>query len=72
MVADSSGGNPERARIMIEDPDVAERAALWSSVPDQLTGAGVVAAELARQLLGLGRAGRRTAPGRTRPRAASA
>lgn len=51
VVADSSGGNPERARVMIEDPDVAERAALWSSVPDQLTGAGVVAAELARQLL---------------------
>ncbi len=51
VVADSSGGNPERARIMIEDPDVAERAALWSSVPDQLTGAGVVAAELARELL---------------------
>jgi len=51
VVADSSGGNPERARVMIEDPDVAERAALWSSVPDQLTGSGVVAAELARQLL---------------------
>jgi len=51
VVADSSGGNPERARVMIEDPEVAERAALWSSVPDQLTGAGVVAAELARALL---------------------
>jgi DNA polymerase III subunit delta' len=51
VVADSSGGNPERARIMIEDPDVAERASLWSSVPDQLTGAGVVASELARRLL---------------------
>ena len=23
VVADSSGGNPERARVMIEDPDVA-------------------------------------------------
>ena len=51
VVADSSGGNPERARIMIEDPDVAARAALWSSVPDQLTGTGVVAAELAAELL---------------------
>jgi DNA polymerase-3 subunit delta' len=51
VVADSSGGSPERARVMLEDPDVAERAALWSSVPDQLTGSGVVAAELAKGLL---------------------
>lgn len=51
VVADSSGGNPERARVMIEDPDVAVRAALWSSVPDQLNDTGVVAAELARGLL---------------------
>ncbi len=51
VVADSSGGNPERARVMIEDPDVAARAALWSSVPDQLNDTGVVAAELARGLL---------------------
>jgi DNA polymerase-3 subunit delta' len=51
VVADSSGGNPERARIMIEDPEVGERARLWSSVPDQLTGTGVVAAELVRGLI---------------------
>jgi DNA polymerase-3 subunit delta' len=51
VVADSSGGNPERARVMIEDPDVAARAELWSSVPDQLNDTGVVAAELARGLL---------------------
>jgi DNA polymerase-3 subunit delta' len=51
VVADSSGGNPERARVMIEDPDVAARAVLWSSVPDQLNDTGVVAAELARGLL---------------------
>jgi DNA polymerase III subunit delta' len=51
VVADTSGGNPARARVMIEDPEVSERAALWSSVPDQLTGTGVVAAELARGLL---------------------
>ena len=25
MVADSAGGNPERARIMVDDPDVAAR-----------------------------------------------
>jgi DNA polymerase-3 subunit delta' len=51
VVADTSGGNPARARIMIEDPEVSERAALWSSVPDQLTGTGEVAAELAKGLL---------------------
>jgi len=51
VVADSSGGNPERARVMIEDPDVAARAALWTSVPDRLNDTGVVAAELARGLL---------------------
>jgi hypothetical protein len=36
---------------MLEDADVAARAALWSSVPDQLNDTGVVAAELARGLL---------------------
>jgi DNA polymerase III subunit delta' len=51
VVADTSGGNPDRARVMIEDPEVAERALLWSSVPEQLTGTGVVAAELVRGLL---------------------
>jgi DNA polymerase-3 subunit delta' len=51
VVADSSGGNPDRARIMLDDPDVAERAALWSSVPDRLQGSGEVAAQLARRLL---------------------
>jgi len=51
VVADTSGGNPDRARVMLEDPEVAERALLWSSVPDQLTGTGVVAAELVRGLL---------------------
>jgi DNA polymerase-3 subunit delta' len=51
VVADSSGGNAARARVITEDPDVAERARLWSSVPNRLTGTGVVAAELAAGLL---------------------
>jgi DNA polymerase-3 subunit delta' len=51
VVADTSGGNPARARVMLEDPEVSARAALWSSVPDQRTGTGVVAAERARLLL---------------------
>ena len=36
VVADSAGGNPERARVMVDDPDVAARVALWTSVPDEL------------------------------------
>jgi DNA polymerase-3 subunit delta' len=51
VVADSSGGNPGRAQVMVGDPDVAARAALWSSVPDQLDGSGAVAAALAALLL---------------------
>ena len=46
VVADSSGGNPERARVMVDDPDVAARVALWTSVPDELTAAGMTAAGL--------------------------
>ena len=53
VVAESSGGNPGRAQIMVEDPEVEERAALWSSVPDRLTGSGADAAALAAQLLEL-------------------
>ena len=67
MVADTSGGNPERARVMIEDPDVAARAALWSSVPDQLNGTGVVAAELARGLLASADRAVEPLAGRARP-----
>jgi DNA polymerase III subunit delta' len=53
VVADSSGGNPGRAQVMVDDPEVEERAALWSSVPDRLTGSGAEAAALAGQLLAL-------------------
>jgi DNA polymerase-3 subunit delta' len=51
VVADSSGGNPERARVMVDDPDVAARVALWTSVPDELTVAGMTAAGLTRRVL---------------------
>ncbi|HEX3794242.1 MAG TPA: hypothetical protein VHV57_07050 [Acidimicrobiales bacterium] len=50
VVADSSGGSPGRARIMIDDPEVAERATLWSSIPARLTGSGETAAALAKEL----------------------
>ena len=51
VVADSSGGNLERARVMIDDPDVAARVALWTSVPDELSASGMTAAALARRVL---------------------
>ncbi len=44
VVADSSGGNPERARVMVDDPDVAARVELWASVPDELHTDGTTAA----------------------------
>ncbi len=51
VVADSAGGNPERARIMVDDPDVAARVALWSSVPGELTVSGMTAAGMTRRVL---------------------
>ena len=51
VVADSSGGNPERARVMVDDPDVAARVALWTTVPDELSVAGMTAAGLTRRVL---------------------
>jgi DNA polymerase-3 subunit delta' len=51
VVADSSGGNPERARVMVDDPDVAARVELWASVPDELHTAGMTAAALTRRVL---------------------
>ena len=51
VVADSSGGNPERARVMVDDPDVAARVALWTSVPGELSASGMTAAGLTRRVL---------------------
>jgi DNA polymerase-3 subunit delta' len=51
VVAESSGGNVERARVMIDDPDVAARVTLWSSVPEELGTTGMTAAGLTRQVL---------------------
>ena len=51
VVADSSGGNLERARVMVDDPDVAARVALWASVPDALQATGMTAAGLTRRVL---------------------
>jgi DNA polymerase-3 subunit delta' len=51
VVADGSRGNPERARLMVDDPDVAARALLWASVPDELTSFGSSATGLARRVV---------------------
>ena len=67
VVADSSGGNPERARIMVDDPDVAARVALWSSVPDELTAAGMTAAGMTPARAGVGRPGGGAVARRPRP-----
>jgi hypothetical protein len=36
---------------MVDDPDVAARVALWTSVPDELTASGMTAAGLTRRVL---------------------
>jgi DNA polymerase-3 subunit delta' len=51
VVSESSGGNVERARVMLEDPDVAARVALWASVPEELGTAGMTVASLTRRVL---------------------
>ena len=53
VIAESSGGNVERARVMLDDPDVAARVALWASVPDELTAStsGMTVANLTRRAL---------------------
>ena len=51
MVADGAGRDLNRAPLPAEDPDFAERAALWRSVPSRLDGHGATAGALARQLL---------------------
>jgi hypothetical protein len=51
VVAESSGGNVERARVMLDDPNVAARVALWSSVPEELGAAGMTVASLTRRVV---------------------
>ena len=51
VVAESSGGDLDRARVMVDDPDVAARVALWASVPDELASSGSAVAVLTRRVL---------------------
>lgn len=50
-VARAAGGSPERARLLAADAHLAERRALWLSVPARLDGTGASAAALAAELL---------------------
>jgi DNA polymerase-3 subunit delta' len=51
VIADSCGGSPGRAQVMIDDPEVAARATLWASVPDRLDGNGALASDLVLRLI---------------------
>jgi DNA polymerase III subunit delta' len=51
VVAESSGGNLDRARVMVGDPDVSARVALWASVPDALASSGGAVASLTHRVL---------------------
>lgn len=47
----AAGGSPERARLLAADAHLAQRRALWRSVPTRLDGTGAAAAALASELL---------------------
>jgi DNA polymerase-3 subunit delta' len=49
--AKASGGSPEKARLLVEDPQVGERRSLWRSVPARLDGTGATISTLAAELV---------------------
>jgi len=51
VVAEGSGGDLDRARLLAEDASYLARHDLWRSVPSRLRGDGSTAAQLARDLL---------------------
>ena len=50
-IARSSGGNLDRAQLLVADPSFGARLELWRSVPRRLDGYGATAAALARELI---------------------
>lgn len=50
LAAASSGGRPERARLLAADPSLAARVQAWASVPEQLDGTGHRASNLVNEL----------------------
>lgn len=51
LAASRSGGSLRRARLLVDDPDVARRAELWRGVPGSMDGTGAAAARVAEELL---------------------
>ncbi len=50
VAAMAAGGDVDRARLLVNDDALAERAALWQSIPDKLDGTGSTACELVDQV----------------------
>lgn len=50
IAAAASGGDLDRARLLATDEAVADRAALWQSVPGRVNGSGGMAVELVNQV----------------------
>ena len=50
VAAMAAGGDVDRARLLVTDDALAERAALWQSIPDELNGTGSRACELVDQV----------------------
>ncbi len=49
--AHASGGSPDRARMLVDDPTVEQRRELWRRVPLRLDGTGATVVRLAEELL---------------------
>ncbi len=50
IAAAASGGDIDRARLLATDDALADRAALWRSVPERLDGTGSIVVELVNQV----------------------
>ncbi len=50
VAAVAAGGDADRARLLATDDALADRAALWRRIPDELDGTGSVACELVDQV----------------------
>ena len=53
LAAASSGGRPQRARLLVEDPSLAARVETWSGLPARLDGTGHRAASLVDELVAM-------------------
>ena len=49
--AHASGGSPDKARLLVDDPTVEDRRELWRQVPSRLDGTGATVVRLAEELL---------------------